>query len=158
MLEIHRFKAFTPDFTRDWTRADLEIYGIDHFRPSYTGLVFLNADELDPKKVSVETPGYAGSFSVFGHPDCVGDEGHCHPRTPGRFDPRRSHPLTKAFKRVIVTDSLRAALDGRKRLQISIVVGDEEGGKKSRKSKKKDAKKRPAKLFDCAGLQIVTFA
>jgi hypothetical protein len=31
-----------PDYL-DFRRADLELYGINHFRPSYTAHVYLNA-------------------------------------------------------------------------------------------------------------------
>lgn len=110
-----------PDITA-FPRADLEVYGINHFRPSFTVHVYLNApdtDELDPAQES-----YAGSFSIFGHQRCAGDEGHCevheHLR---RFDDRPSHPLTRAFKRVIVTDALRRVVDsGTREVTVTFVL------------------------------------
>jgi hypothetical protein len=151
MMEVHAFKPFKPDFGRRFKRADLEIYGIDHYRPSYSGLVFFNAGKIDAAKVDGSHPNCGGMFSVFGHPECVGDEGHCSPSVPGRFDTRRSHPLTRAFKRVTVTEALRAALEDGGKLQITIVVSDGEGA-----GKRGDG--APDRLFACDGLQIVTFA
>lgn len=129
----------------DFTRADLEIYGINHFRPSFTVHVYLNApdtDELDP-----EDDSYAGSFSIFGHQRCSGDEGHCDVhRHLRRFDDRPSHPLTRAFKRVIVTEPLRRVLQaGACRVTITFVVltaGPVTEGEQ---------------LLDYQGLQIATF-
>lgn len=148
MMEVHRYKSFKPAFSLDFARADLEIYGIDHFRPSYSGLVFFNAGDADPKEMRSDDPRCAGLFSVFGHSECVGDEGHCHPRVPGRFDMRRSDPLTKAFKRVTVTEALKAALADRSSLQITVLVSDGTDDPES-------APRTP--LFSCQGLQIVTF-
>jgi hypothetical protein len=133
-----------PDVTA-FTRADLEVYGINHFRPSFTVHVYLNApdtDDLDPSHAS-----YAGSFSIFGHQRCAGDEGHCevheHLR---RFDDRPSHPLTRAFKRVIVTDALRRILDGGNRevtvTFVLLTAGPVSAGEA---------------LLDYQGLQIATF-
>lgn len=133
-----------PEVT-DFRRADLEIYGINHFRPSFTVHVYLNApdtDELEPGQAS-----YSGSFSIFGHQRCYGDEGHCEVHTHlRRFDDRPSHPLTRAFKRVIVTDALRRVLqEGTRQLTITFVTvtaGPLPDGEQ---------------LLDYQGLQIATF-
>jgi hypothetical protein len=157
MMEVHEFKSFRPSFSDDFTRADLEIYGIDHFRPSYTGLIFFNAGNINPKTIDPSDPRCAGSFSIFGHSKCVGDEGHCHPHVPQRFDPRRSDPLTRAFKRVTVTTALKAALATRKTLQVTIVVSDGAGAKHVKQSGKKSKAEERPQLFACNGLQIATF-
>jgi hypothetical protein len=132
-----------PEVT-DFTRADLEIYGMNHFRPSFTVHVYLNApdtNDLDPSHES-----YAGSFSIFGHQRCSGDEGHCevhdHLR---RFDDRPSHPLTRAFKRVIVTDALRRVLQTTREVTLTFVVLTA-GPVPEREQ-----------LLDYQGLQIATF-
>ena len=155
MIELHKLKTLKPKILHDFKRADLEIYGIDHFRPSYTALVFLNCDEKDPKKLGPDHPDCAGRFSVFGHENCTGNEGHCSVTVPQRFDTRRSHPLTKAFKRVELTHALRTALSIRKTLQITIMVADEEG--MAKRNKKRSAEKGKA-LFSCDRFQVVTFA
>jgi hypothetical protein len=101
----------TDDGDEEFSRADLVFYGVDHSGPSYEGRVFINNADA-----TVETPvdpgqGYAGSFMVFGHGGCYGDEGHCDTtrRTEDAFDVRLPHPLTPYTKTVIVTDALRRA-------------------------------------------------
>jgi hypothetical protein len=134
MPEKHVFGPIELSVDPKFTRADLEFYGIDHFRPSYVADVFFNDPEVDESNADEERPSYAGSFSIFGHRRCVGDEGHCevheHIR---RFDDRPSHPLTRAFKRVIVTDALRELGDAGQ-LTVTVIAttapdleGDYEG-------------------------------
>ena len=112
-------KLAVPD---GMTRADLEFYRIDHFRPSYVADVFFNDSDVDEDDVDEDSASYAGSFAIFGHQRCVGDEGHCevheHLR---RFDDRPSHPLTRAFKRVLVTDAVRRVA-GADELTITVVA------------------------------------
>jgi len=132
----------------EFTRADLEFYGIDHFRPSYIAEIFFNDPEVDESNADEERPSYAGSFSIFGHRRCVGDEGHCVVHEyPRRFDDRPSHPLTRAFKRVIVTDALRKLGDAGE-LKVTVIAttapdleGDYEGS-----------------LLSFQGLQLTTFS
>jgi len=152
-MEVHEFKPFKPNFDLNFRRADIEIYGIDHFRPSYTGLIFFNVKKINAKKLKADDSRCVGRFSVFGHEHCAGDKGHCSSTIPNRFAPRRSHPLTRAFKRITVTDALRSALEDDEKLKITIVVSDGDGKKKK---KKKDIKSKS--IFSCEGLQVVTFA
>jgi hypothetical protein len=52
---------------RDFTRAELVFYGVEHSGTSYEALVFLNAPEANlATPLDVET-GFAGSFVVLGH-------------------------------------------------------------------------------------------
>ena len=105
-----------------FARADLKLHEVDHSGPTFEGRVFLNnprADETTPK-----TPenGYAGSFHIFGHGGCFGDEGHCEvptERRPG--DTRRPHPLTPAEKSVTITEALKRALGQGTDVQVTIV-------------------------------------
>ena len=90
-------------------RVDLVFYGVDRSGPSYEARVFLNNPDA-----TLETPrnaesGYAGSFNVFGHGACYGEEGHCDPQTEHHddFDLRPPHPLEPLTKIVIVTNALR---------------------------------------------------
>jgi len=147
VTERHTLGPIELDEGLAFSRADLELYGIDHFCPSYTARVFLNASEAESEELTAEHAGYAGSFSIFGHQRCFGDEGHCvvheHLR---RFDDRPSHPLTRAFKRVVITDALRRVLDtGRASVTFTFLItalADEPMDKA---------------LFDCQGAQIATF-
>src|SRR6185436_18305022 len=56
------------------SRADLVFYGVDHAGPSYEARVFINNPNADADTERVDEQGYAGSFSVFGHNGCFGDE------------------------------------------------------------------------------------
>jgi tyrosinase len=102
-------------------RADLEIYGLDHSKATFEGRVFLNNEAAGPE-TSHEDPSYAGSFWVFGHGGCAGNEGHCEPVTERRpFDFRLEHQLTPVTKFVTITEALRARVDPGKSFQVTIV-------------------------------------
>ena len=148
MIERRVFGPFNHGISRAFTRADLEVYSINTFRPSYTVHVFFNDAKVANLTDMEKHPGYAGRFSVFGHPRCVGDDMHCHvPLTTRRFDDRPSHPLTPAFRRVIVTDALRAAITQGRRITVTLVASTA-------------ASKREIEgdfLLETAGLQLVTY-
>jgi hypothetical protein len=109
---MRRFRSQPLDIPaerEDITRADLVFYGVDHSGPSYEARIF-----LDNPRANADTPrdverGYAGSFVVFGHGGCYGDEGHCAPedRFSDEFDIRPPHPLTRFTRTVTVTDALK---------------------------------------------------
>lgn len=148
MVEKTVIKAFEHCVREEFARADLEIYGINHYRPSYTAHVYFNDKRVPTDGFDEERISYAGCFSVFGHADCAGDDGHCIvPTGQRRFDDRPSHPLTKAFKRVVVTDALRRAIESGKKLSVTLVVfadaeSDDVDGDR---------------LLDFQGMQLVTF-
>lgn len=83
--------------------------GVDHARASFEVRLFLNHPDAGPDTPTDDEHGYAGSFFVFGHAGCAGDEGHCDvpagPRRP--FDLRPEHQLTPVTERVIITEALR---------------------------------------------------
>jgi hypothetical protein len=88
-------------------RADIEIEGIAHGGPSYEGRIFINNPEATEETPTTLDQGYAGSFHIFGHGGCLGDEGHCDLRSNADvYDFRAPNPLTPAHKRVTVTDAL----------------------------------------------------
>jgi hypothetical protein len=93
---------------REFYRADLVFYGVDHSGPSFEARVFLGLADADIA-TDREHPAYAGSFTIFGHAGCAGDEGHCDvptgPRDP--FDRRPPHGLTPQTRTVIVTEAVR---------------------------------------------------
>jgi tyrosinase len=105
-----------PGGADSFTRADLTFYGIEHGGPSFRVHVF-----FDAPGATVETPrsleaGYVGSFSVFGHGDCFGDEGHCDVRgAVTAFDRRPPHQLVPTTRVLVVTEAVRvrAAAGGR---------------------------------------------
>lgn len=96
-----------------FSRLDLIFHGVDHSGDSYEGRVYINEPQADAA-TGRDVPAYVGSFHVFGHGECFGDVGHCDvPRGARRpFDLRPAHQLTPHTKVVIVTERLRALLDG----------------------------------------------
>jgi hypothetical protein len=131
MAERHVFGPIALSVPIDMARADLEFYGVDHFCPSYVARVFFNAPDVTVESSSEELPGYAG-------------EVHEHLR---RFDDRPSHPLTRAFKRVLVTDALRRHADAAE-LTITVIVtaGPDD-----------DTSVADRPLLNFQGLQLTTF-
>ena len=106
---------------RDFTRADIELHGLDHAGASYEGRVFLNNTDADgTTRLSAES-GYAGSFYIFGHGGCFGDEGHCdvHPRR--LYDPRPAHPLSTRRKVMIATEAVRRAIEQGETATVTVV-------------------------------------
>jgi hypothetical protein len=135
-----------------FARADLEIYGINTFRPSFVGHVFFNDAAVDTDVLdapdATQRDSYAGRFALFGHQRCVGDEGHCEqPTARRRFDDRPSHPLTRAFRRVLVTDALRRIVTSGQDLTVTILVI----------ASADDDIEYEGPLLDINGLQIATF-
>jgi hypothetical protein len=148
MVERHVFGPFKHRASPTFQRADLEFFGINHFRPSYVARIYFNDPDVGPDNATEERESYAGSFAIFGHQRCSGDEGHCEVHEHARrFDDRPSHPLTRAFKRVVVTDALRRCLD-RDELSITVVVA----------SDPQETTESGEPLLDFQGMQITTFA
>ncbi len=107
---------------RDFTRADIQFLGLDHSGASFEGRVFLNNPGADGSTGKTAASGYAGSFHIFGHGGCFGDEGHCEVRPRRTYDPRPAHHLTPAAKTVIATEAVSAALaSGAQALTVTVV-------------------------------------
>ena len=106
------------------SRADLVFYGVDHSGPSYEGRVFLNNTNANADTELELHAGYAGSFDVFGHGGCFGDEGHCLPdqRFIDEFDVRAPHPLRPLTLTVIATDAIRSALADSSVSEVTVTV------------------------------------
>lgn len=111
----------------DLARADLVFTGVDHSGPSYEAQVYLNNPDASLDTPRTNDEGYAGSFFVFGHGACYGEEGHCDPERGYRdvFDIRPPHPLEPLTKTVIVTDALKR-LEGSE-LRVTVVGADQSG-------------------------------
>ena len=160
MAEKHVYGPFDHGVVDDFTRADIEFYGINHFRPSFSVQIYLNDTEVSVASANEKRPSYAGRFDMFGHDQCFGDEGHCEiPTLRRRFDDRPSHPLTPAFRRVEVTNALKKVFKKSKKLTVTVVVTS----KKKYKPPKVDPKHKhhghaqSDKLFDIKGMQLVTY-
>lgn len=107
-----------------FARADLYFHNVDHSWSSFEARVFLNNPKAGPKTPQDNPSGYAGSFFVFGHGGCYGDEGHCDvPQKPASdFDRRPAHQLTPTSKFVIVTDALKRILQDAKAETVEVTV------------------------------------
>jgi hypothetical protein len=147
VVELHTFGPVDVG-DEPFARADLELYRIDHFRPSFVARVFFNDPDLSVENASEDRPSYAGTFAVLGHQRCFGDEGHCEvPTESRRFDDRPSHPLTRAFRRVVVTDALRRVLPSGGELTVTLVVS----------ARADDDAKDGGALLNLGGMQLSKF-
>jgi hypothetical protein len=100
-----------------YTRADIELLGVDHAGSSYEGRVFVNNPNATEETEPTAENRYVGSFHIFGHGGCLGDAGRCDVKPQRAFDPRPGPPLTRARKVVMGNmhpgpDALRDALAG----------------------------------------------
>jgi hypothetical protein len=118
----------------DFQRADLQFHGVGHRGDSYEGRIFFDAPDATPATPLELDAGYAGSFYVFGHGPCLGDEGHCEvPAGPIHpFDYRSVHHLALQSMAVTVTEAVRRTIaDGKSEFGVTVVptnVHDEEVG------------------------------
>jgi tyrosinase len=104
-----------------YRRADLEFHGVDHSRASFEGRLFINNPDAGPETPTGDVS-YAGSFWIFGHGGCAGDEGHCEPPRERRpFDFRAEHQLTPMSKRVVITEKLRTLVRPGQAFSVRIV-------------------------------------
>ena len=94
--------------TRDFTRADLIFYGVEHGAPPMRRSCSSTRPRRTSRRARVET-GFAGSFVVVGHGGSHGEAGlrkvPAGPRDP--FDTRPPHGLTPQTKLVDITEAIR---------------------------------------------------
>jgi tyrosinase len=102
-------------------RADIEFHGVDHSGPTFEARVFLNNPEADENTPKTLESGYAGSFHIFGHGGCFGDEGHCDVVPRRIYDPRPAHPLSPARKVVIASEAVRRAMTAGPEVTLTVV-------------------------------------
>jgi hypothetical protein len=71
-----------------------------------------------------EDSGYVGSFYIFGHAGCFGDEGHCDVPTGAAdpFDQRLPHPLLPHTKTVEVSRFIREKLGEATNGEVTVTV------------------------------------
>jgi hypothetical protein len=113
----------TPEQATKFTRADLVFYRVDHSGASFEARVFVDNAEASAE-TSVEDPSYVGSFYIFGHGGCFGEEGHCHvPRGPqDAFDLRLPHRLLPHTMSVRITNFLKERLQQGNSKPITVTV------------------------------------
>jgi hypothetical protein len=96
------------DLERDFYRADLRLLGVDIKVPTYEGRVFINNTGANLDTPTDLEHGYVGSYGIFGHSACLGDEGHCDVHTQRlKFDvvPYRLVPEDIS---ITITDKLKS--------------------------------------------------
>lgn len=123
-----------PTEHSDHDRVDLELRGVDHSGESFAVRVFVNDLEATVNTATDGNPAYAGSFYVFGHGPCLGDEGHCEvpPGPLSPYDFRGPHQLTPQYRHIPITEALRARAGGAETFTVTLVPvanrdGAEEG-------------------------------
>ncbi len=107
----------------EFSAADLIFYDVEHAGPSFEALVSLNPPRaVEPSRD--REAGFAGSFVVFGHGGCFGEEGHCDIPREGKdpFDNRPLHPLTPITKMVDITEALKAIASDSEHLSVSVLA------------------------------------
>jgi hypothetical protein len=112
-----------PEQATKFSRADLVFYGVDHSGISFEARVFIDNAGASAE-TPVEDPSYVGSFHIFGHGGCFGEEGHCDvPRGPqDPFDQRLPHRLLPHTIMVGITDFLRERLQRGDTAPITVTV------------------------------------
>ena len=105
----------------DYSRVDIEFEGVEHGGSSYEGRVYVNNPEADADTERTPEQGYAGSYYVFGHGGCYGDQGHCDVVKRSPYDPRTPHGLLPTRKVVIATDAVRRATASGASLTVTVV-------------------------------------
>lgn len=90
-------------------RLDLEFVNVRRDHGSFTGFVFVNADDL-PLAAGRDHPSFAGSFTIFAPTECWGVDDHCDwKRGPvSAFDRRPPHHLAPINVSMDISDLLPA--------------------------------------------------
>jgi hypothetical protein len=114
----------------EFEAAQLIFYDVDHSGRSFEAAVFLNTSDVSANTPLDAAHGFAGSFVIFGHGGCVGDEGHC--EVPGDekdlFDSRPLHALTPQTKTVDISAALKqgSSSDALQVTVLAIVPGEQQ--------------------------------
>jgi tyrosinase len=110
--------------------ARLEFLNFSKTEGSYEVRVFVNQDGASGDTPTDGNPGYAGTLFIFGHGECIGDEGHCDVPVRRAYDKRPRHHYTPFNTNLDVTDALRQVTSGGpggQPLSVSFVVLDPSG-------------------------------
>jgi tyrosinase len=119
-------KATSPeinvaDLGEGFSRADVEFEGLEHSGSTYEGRIFINNPDADADTDTTLENGYGGSYYIFGHGGCFGDEGHCDVAPRATYDPRAPHGLWPTRKVVIATEAIRQAAEAGPTLTVTVV-------------------------------------
>jgi hypothetical protein len=118
-----------PDPEHSIDRVDLAFHGVDHSSATYEARIFIGAPRNLRRDVGVGHPSYAGSFYVFGHDRCYGEEGHCEvPEERDPFDLRLPHHLEPEVEVVTVTAAIERLLaSGKRKAAVDVIARSPEG-------------------------------
>lgn len=118
-----------PDPEHSIDRVDLVFYGVDHSSATYEARIFIGAPRNLGRDAGTDHPAYAGSFYVFGHDRCYGDEGHCEvPEERDPFDLRLPHHLEPETEIVTVTAAVERLLaSGKRKAAVDVIARSPEG-------------------------------
>lgn len=134
-----------PDPDHSFDRVDLVFYDVDHSSATYEARIFIGAPRNLKRDAGADHPAYAGSFFVFGHDRCYGEEGHCRvPEERDPFDLRLPHHLEPEPEIVTVTDAVRRLAEGGKRKAAVDVIACGPNGD-------------PVKALDFTRLRLLTY-
>jgi len=110
-------------------KAAIELYGVDVTGPSYEGRVFINNPGANENTPTTEESGYVGSYHIFGHNGCYGDEGHCDIPKRRPYDSRRTRDAAPCYKSVEATQALKKVIQSKNEITVTIVPLAVKGGK-----------------------------
>lgn len=101
--------ADLPEYVlrRGCKKAKICLLNVQYPKESYSIRVYINLPEADATTETRGNPNYAGSFSAFGHGECVGGKGHCDPKlSRTKYDLRQPHHFAPYSVYVDVTECL----------------------------------------------------
>ena len=123
------------DLETDFYRADCVFRGVAVNVPTYEGRVFINNPTANLDTPNDSSHGYVGSYIIFGHAVCLGDEGHCDIHTQRyKFDeiPYRLEP--EPYISIKITEYLKDLSKNTQDFTVTVVPQvcpvDEDGEEK----------------------------
>ena len=81
----------------------------------------MNNPDANEKTPLDESSGYVGSYSIFGHDGCWGDEGHCEPVPNRTYDSRLHSHVDPVYKSVNATKVLKKYAGSKSKFTITII-------------------------------------
>ena len=121
-------KLISPEMSLEYSsdenefyQAVIEFYGIDVTGPSYEGRVYVNNTDADKNTPLVESSGYVGSYHIFGHDGCWGDEGHCEPVKYRTYDSRVHSHVAPQYKFVDATKAIKKCVRSNSNFTVTVV-------------------------------------
>jgi hypothetical protein len=76
-----------------------------------------------------EKSGYIGSYHIFGHNGCFGDEGHCEIPPRRAYDSRSKSDVTPCYKSLDATKVIKKLIESKDEIVVTIVPLVVKGGR-----------------------------